>query len=113
MERIEKGERMQPAASLLRSPNLEKPQLPAGEEIVEDSHVLDERPKLFLSRGTILKPTGTRTERWETGTPKQDSHCHNEPKEGRYQDQKTFRLVTELEVHGRHPLPEWIPFQEV
>jgi hypothetical protein len=38
-------------------PNLEDPQLPAGEEIVEDSNVLDERPKLFLSRGAILKLT--------------------------------------------------------
>jgi hypothetical protein len=45
------------AASLLSSPNLEDSQLPAGEEIVEDSNVLDERPKLFLSRGAILKFT--------------------------------------------------------
>jgi hypothetical protein len=95
------------------SPNLEDPQLPAGEEIVEDSNVLDERPKLFLSRGAILKFTGTSIKSGESGAQKEDSQCRNDPNERRYQDQKTFRLVSVLEVHGRHPPPEWIPFQEV
>jgi hypothetical protein len=101
------------AASLLGSPNLEDSQLPAGEEIVEDSHVLDERPKLFLSRGAILKFTETSTKSGESGAQKEDSQCRNDPNERRYQDQKTFRPVSVLEVHGRHPPPEWIPLQEV
>jgi hypothetical protein len=48
----------------------------------------------------------------KAGTPKQDSQCRNEPNERRQQDEKTFQLISVIEVH-RKQFPEWIPFQEV
>ena len=68
-------------------------------------------PSLFSSRAGILKPSGTCV--GDPGTSEKDSQRRNDPEEGQDQDQKTFRPVSVLEVHGRHPPPEWIPFQEV
>src|ERR1700685_3608630 len=92
------------------SPNLDSVSLLAHEKI-EESQVRQRKasPTIFLSRHVIFKPTESR----DTGTQKRDSQCGNDPNERRYQDQKAFRLVPALKAHRQHPLPEWIPFQEV
>jgi len=59
--------------------NLESQSLLAGEEVVEDSHVLDERPKLLLLRGVVLKTIEAGMTRCESGAAKQGSQCCNEP----------------------------------
>ena len=94
--------------------NLDSVSLLAHEKI-EKSEVCQRKasPRIFLRRYVIFKPTENAKESRETGTQKEDSQCRNDPNERRYQDQKTFRLVAALEAHRQHPLPEWIPFQEV
>ena len=51
----------------------------AGEEVVEDSDVLDDRPKLLPSRGVVLKTIEAGMTRCESGAAKQGSQCCNEP----------------------------------
>ena len=61
------------------APTLEDRSLLAGEEVVEDRDVLDERPKLLLSRGAVLKTIEAGMKRCESGAAKQGSQCCNEP----------------------------------
>ena len=51
------------------APTLEGRSLLAGEEVVENRDVLDERPKLPLSRGAILKTIETGMKRCESRAP--------------------------------------------
>src|SRR5580658_6354567 len=91
---------------------LESQSLLAGEEVVEDSHVLDERPKLLLSWGAVPKTIEAGMKRCESGAAKQGSQGCNEPNQRRQEDEKTFDPISVVEVH-RQQFPEWIPFQKV
>ena len=58
-------------------------ELLAREKVVVDRDLLDERPKLFLSRYVILTFAGIGIKGGESGTQKQCSQGRNKPNERR------------------------------